>query len=61
MKPLKEKVSITLDIDLLKKLREYAEIDDRTLSSYINLTLKRYIAYSEKMASQSEETRISDP
>ena len=43
MKPLKEKISVTLDSDLLEKLREKAEKDDRSLSSYINLILKRFL------------------
>ena len=40
MKPLKEKISITLDGDLLEILRSEAEKDDRSLSQYINLILK---------------------
>ena len=43
MKPLKEKISITLDGDLLKKIREKAAEDDRSVSQYINLILKKYI------------------
>ena len=43
MKPLKEKISITLDSDLLEKLRQKAEEDDRPLSQYINVILKKYI------------------
>lgn len=43
MRPLKEKISITLDNDLLAKLREKAEEDDRSLSQYINLVLKRHL------------------
>ena len=43
MKPLKEKISVTLDSDLLAKLREMAEYDDRSLSSFINLILKKYL------------------
>ena len=41
MKPLKEKISITIDSDLLEKLRANAEADDRSLSQYINLVLKK--------------------
>ena len=48
MKPLKEKISITIDNDLLEKLREMAEEDDRSLSSYINLILKKHIEESDK-------------
>jgi metal-responsive CopG/Arc/MetJ family transcriptional regulator len=48
VKPLKEKISITIDNDLLEKLREMAEEDDRSLSSYINLILKKHIEESEK-------------
>lgn len=43
MKPLKERISITIDGDLLEKLREQAELDDRSLSQYINLILKKYL------------------
>ena len=37
MKPLKEKISITIDGDILEKLREEAEYDDRSLYQYINI------------------------
>ncbi|MBQ2767829.1 MAG: toxin-antitoxin system protein [Clostridia bacterium] len=43
MKPLKEKISITIDGDLLEKIRHAAEKDDRSLSQYINLVLKDHI------------------
>lgn len=47
MKPLKEKISITIDSDILEKLKELAENDDRSLSQYINLILKEYIKIQE--------------
>ena len=43
MKPLKTKVSITLDDDIIKRIKELAEKDDRSFSQYINLILKEYI------------------
>ncbi len=43
MKPLKEKISITIDSDILSKIKEKAEYDDRSLSQYINLVLKQHI------------------
>lgn len=43
MKPLKTKVSITLDIDVVEMLKELAEQDDRSFSQYVNLVLKRYL------------------
>ena len=48
MKPLKDKISITIDNDLLEKLREKAEYDDRSLSQYINLVLKKHLEEEEK-------------
>ncbi len=48
MKPLKERVSITLDDDVIKKLKELAEKDDRSLSQYINLILKKYVKDVER-------------
>lgn len=47
MKPLKEKISITIDCDILEKLRKYSEADDRSLSQYINLVLKRHLEQLE--------------
>ena len=43
MKPLKEKISITIDWDILEKIKELAENDDRSLSQYINIVLKTHI------------------
>lgn len=43
MKPLKTKVSITLDTDLIQNLKLLAEEDDRSFSQYINLILKEYL------------------
>lgn len=43
MKPLKEKISITIDWDILEKIKEMAEADDRSLSQYINIVLKAHI------------------
>ena len=43
MKPLKEKISITVDSDLLVTIRKLAEDDDRSLSQYINLVLKKIL------------------
>lgn len=47
MRPLKDKISITIDNDLLAKLRKYAELADRSLSQYINLVLKQHIKQLE--------------
>ena len=43
MKPLKEKISITVDSDVLEKIKLEAERDDRSLSQYINLVLKEHL------------------
>lgn len=43
MKPLKNKVSITLDSDIIEKIKSLAEQDDRSFSQYINMILKDYI------------------
>ena len=43
MRPLKDKISITIDNDILVKLKERAEYDDRSLSQYINLVLKQHL------------------
>ena len=43
MKPLKTKISVTLDDPILEKIKLLAEQDDRSLSSYINLVLKDHL------------------
>lgn len=43
MKPLKQKISITLDEDIIKRVRVLAEDCDRSLSQYINLVLRDYL------------------
>ena len=43
VKPLKEKISITIDGDVLDRIKEIAEYDDRSLSQYINIVLKQHI------------------
>ena len=48
MKPLKTKVSITLDEPIVNKIQKLAEEEDRSLSSYINLALKAHLAALER-------------
>ena len=48
MKPLKSKVSITLDDDLVQKIKVLAEEDDRSFSQYINMILKEQVYRNEK-------------
>ena len=43
MKPLKTKISITLDDPILLRIRELAEYEDRSVSSYINLVFKKHL------------------
>lgn len=43
MKPLKEKISITIDNDVLERIKHKAEEDDRSLSQYINIVLKQHL------------------
>lgn len=48
MKPLKEKVSITLDSDVVEKIKKIAEKDDRSFSQLVNKILKDYLKDSEE-------------
>ena len=43
VKPLKIKISLSLDADNVEKLRAIAQKDDRALSSCINLILRNYL------------------
>ena len=57
MKPLKEKISITIDWDILEKIKELADKDDRSLSQYINIVLKNHIKDREYINSQDDNSK----
>ncbi|MCM1307805.1 MAG: toxin-antitoxin system protein [Butyrivibrio sp.] len=48
MKPLKEKVSITIDADIVQEIKKLAEDDDRSFSQYINMVLKEHVIKHNK-------------
>ncbi len=43
MRPLKQKVSITIDEDIITQIKELAEKDDRSFSQYINKILRNWL------------------
>ena len=47
MRPLKDKISITVDSDVVQKIKELAEADNRSFSQYINMVLKEHITKAE--------------
>lgn len=53
MKPLKSKVSITLDSDIIEAIKVLAEQDDRSFSQYINVILKEYLKENHSQAIQN--------
>ena len=52
MKPLKARISITIDDPIYQKIRGLAEYDDRSVSSYINLVLRDYLERLEREESK---------
>ena len=44
MKPLKNRVSLTLDEDIIEKIKQLAENDDRSFSQYVNMVLKEQLS-----------------
>lgn len=55
MKPLKTKVSITLDENVIDTIKKMAEKDDRNFSQYINLVLKEWITTHSKETSNCKQ------
>ena len=47
-KSSKQRISITIDPDLIEILKEKAEEDDRSLSQYINRVLRKMLMDKEK-------------
>ena len=54
MRPLKERVSLTIDEDVIEKIRIVAEDCDRSVSQYINLVLKNHLKRLEKNKENKE-------
>ncbi|MDD5953193.1 MAG: toxin-antitoxin system protein [Oscillospiraceae bacterium] len=50
MKPLKQKVSITLDDIVIQQIKRLAEQEDRSFSQYVNLVLKEHLKKKENDA-----------
>ena len=50
MKPLKKTISISLDYPVLEKVKELADYNDRSVSSYINLVLREHLERLERGA-----------
>ena len=48
MKPLKVRISITIDDPIYQKIKGLAEYDDRSVSSYINLALRDHLELLER-------------
>ena len=57
MKPLKNKVSITLDEDVIERIKQLAESDDRSFSQYINMVLKEHLIKIDGTASARHRCR----
>lgn len=45
---MKERIAITIDGEVLKKLKKYAKKEDRTVSSQINKILKDFLVEKEE-------------
>lgn len=48
MKPLKLKVSISLDEDVVEQVKQLAEEDDRSFSQYVNMVLKSHLELAKQ-------------
>ncbi len=54
LRPLKAKVSITLDEELIKDVKKLAEQDDRSFSQYINVVLNKHLMEMKKNNNKKE-------
>ena len=54
MRALKEKISITIDADLLERIRYESERDARSVSQYINYVLTLYFRQKDTRAADKK-------
>ena len=57
MKPLKVRISITLDDPIYQRIKGLAEYDDRSVSSYINLALRDHLNELDRESQKCEKRR----
>ena len=57
MKPLKVRISITLDDPIYQRIKGLAEYDDRSVSSYINLALRDHLEQLDRETQKWEKRR----
>ena len=57
MKPLKVRISITLDDPIYQRIKGLAEYDDRSVSSYVNLALRDHLNELDREAQKWEKRR----
>ena len=56
MKPLKGKVSITLDEDIIEQIKSLAEEADRSFSQYINRVLRMHLKRLEAKQKNEQDS-----
>ena len=61
MKPLKVKISLTLDSDLVEKLKADADADDRSFSQYVNRLLKEAVSAASDHKQPAIPNRLPHP
>lgn len=58
-RPLKDKVSITLDSDVIEAIKELSEQDDRPFSQYVNRVLRKHLIavgyFSDKLGKSNKD------
>ena len=57
MKPMKEQISITLDDDVIAKIKQRAYNSERSVSQFINLVLKKYLSCSKNEEKTSNKEK----
>ena len=58
MKPLKGKISLTIDDPVLEAIKVLAEENDRSVSSYINLVLREHLKEMERKRAENQENPL---
>ena len=53
-KPLKQHISISLDQEVIEKIKIRAEESDRSFSQYVNILLKKHIEAKENKQKSNE-------
>ena len=60
MKPLKQNVSVTLDEEIVRQIKDLSEESDRSFSQFVNLVLRDYLCEHDRPIPHTDSKKMQE-